>query len=167
LRTTREAATGVHTQGDDRRKLAAVVCFGLSVLAGLIFFAQERTAKCDWASAIGSVDSTHAFKEGTGPSWWLFLGCTVLLAVSAVLVMEDASATVRIVVAPLVWITAVIVLYIPSAVANPCHSSNEPPVSVICKDDDWKTLDNPGAFVDRHFKSRKECIHYFRSLGWP
>jgi hypothetical protein len=58
---------------------------GFRKLPAVVVLVQTRTADCNWASAVGDLDSAHALRMDPGSLESSSLGCTVLLASAAVL----------------------------------------------------------------------------------
>jgi hypothetical protein len=149
----------------DRRKVVAGTSLAFGVVAAVVLSLQTRTAECNWASPIGSFDSAHAFKEGSGVSGWLFLGCTVLFTAAAIVALD--RFWIRILLAPLVWLVVVVVLFGVLASQNPCHMSKEPSAAVVCGGDDWRNHDRDAYSEDGTVASREECLRYSARAACP
>jgi len=145
-----------------RRRIVAGALFGLGALAFTAWVVQVETGECNWASAIGSFDSTHGYTEGTEPSSWLFLASTILPTAGVAALVRPWWGKALLAIP--VWLVVLLALFV--VTPRPCHESNEPPVAEICAANKWKALDR-SRFGSDPFSSRAECLRYFRSLGWP
>jgi hypothetical protein len=107
--------------------IAAAVCAGIAIAACVVSLNQLQGSveDCDWGSPVGSLDSAHAFKAGTGPDWTLFLTSTVLFAAAVVILLP--GIVLRVVLAVPLLLVSLLFVLLAHAMVNPCSVQNEPP----------------------------------------
>jgi hypothetical protein len=120
--TDQATPTGGETSGNLTPQRAGAALFAVGLVLMVVKWLHVRGVECDWSSGIRSLDSQHAWVEGSAPYYGeLLLGATTALALGLSLAIRGALGCALFV--PL-WLVCALAAFVIEP--HPCAEENSP-----------------------------------------